>query len=96
MYKDTVAVLETITDYTPAVNELSDMTVEEIQNLKNLKKADVDTRLARPLPLQSRLGYPASLDWRELGVVTSIKSQGNCGACWAFATAAYAESKMII
>ena len=51
--------------------------------------------MARPLPLKSRLGYPASVDWRALNAVTSIKYQG-CGDCWAFATAAYAESKLII
>lgn len=51
--------------------------------------------MARPLPVRSRIGYPASLDWRSLNAVTSIKNQG-CGDCWAFATAAYAESKLII
>jgi C1A family cysteine protease len=39
---------------------------------------------------------PISLDWRQSGVVTSIKDQGSCGACWTFATAAYGESRLIL
>ena len=38
---------------------------------------------------------PSSLDWRNDGIITSIKNQGSCGACWSFATCAYAESKLI-
>lgn len=34
-------------------------------------------------------GAPTSLDWRQSGVVTSIKDQGECGSCWTFATCGY-------
>lgn len=40
-------------------------------------------------------GIPSSLDWRQAGIITSIKDQGDCGACWTFATAAYGESRLV-
>lgn len=35
---------------------------------------------------------PKSFDWRELGKVSSVKEQGECGVCWAFTSAANLES----
>lgn len=39
---------------------------------------------------------PASIDWRERGVVTDVKSQGVCGGCWAFAATGALESTLAI
>jgi len=35
---------------------------------------------------------PASFDWRDRGLVTPVKFQGQCRSCWAFAAAAAIET----
>lgn len=39
---------------------------------------------------------PPQWDWRTQGMVTSVKSQGGCGACYAFASLGNIESKMLM
>ncbi|AKR14108.1 cathepsin [Dasychira pudibunda nucleopolyhedrovirus] len=39
---------------------------------------------------------PLEFDWRQFNKVTSVKNQGVCGACWAFATLGSLESQFAI
>jgi C1A family cysteine protease len=47
-------------------------------------------------PPRSLAPLPERFDWREQGVVTPVRNQGSCGACYAFAAAADFESKLLI
>jgi cathepsin L len=39
---------------------------------------------------------PTSVDWRDAGVISPVKNQGNCGSCWAFATTETVESHVAL
>lgn len=58
---------------------------------------DLSHLTGQEMPEGSRVGQPASFDWRTTpGKVTSVKNQDECGACYAFAAIANTESKMLV
>lgn len=50
----------------------------------------------RPAAAYKTTALPSRWDWREQGVVTSVKNQGSCGSCYAFASLANIESRLMI
>jgi len=79
------------------VNHLTDQTEEEFKNLLGYKKSFSATTAARqsfskPYEFKN-LAVPHTIDWRQQGIVSPVKDQGQCGSCWTFATAETVESQ---
>ena len=47
-------------------------------------------------PAYDSKSYPKSIDWRDIGAVSEIHSQGKCGACWAITAVETIESAVFI
>ena len=43
-------------------------------------------------PVYDENSYPSSMDWRAMGIVSSVHSQSTCGACWAITAVETIES----
>jgi cathepsin L len=84
--------------YHRGVNHMTDRFDHELSGIRGLD-APLLYNTARnydsaPMIKQSEL--PDSVDWRTKGVLTPVKNQGECGSCWAFASAETLESHWAI
>jgi len=85
------------------VNQLTDSTPQELRRLLGLDKGLLHASKAKnaaripidhtPVDLSD---LPGAIDWRDRGVVSAVKDQGQCGSCWTFGTAETVETHWAI
>ena len=77
-----------------AINHFADLTPQEFRQQILLPPRPVPSVL--PTHKYHRFRdreAPDSLDWRDKGVVSSVKNQGSAGSCWAFSTVGNVEGQ---
>ncbi|XP_059573963.1 cathepsin S [Alligator mississippiensis] len=80
--------------YELGMNHLGDMTSEEVAAL--LTGVRVPRQPHWNATYRPALGshVPDAVDWRDKDCVTDVKSQGACGACWAFSALGALEAQV--
>ncbi|XP_064075099.1 cathepsin L-like proteinase [Vanessa tameamea] len=87
-------------DYKLTINKFSDLTDDELGYLSATRPSDSRELGSMAFPHTEEevdlmaQDLPESYDMRIEGFVSSIKNQGSCGSCWAFATAAAVEATL--
>ncbi|XP_066151635.1 cathepsin O-like [Euwallacea fornicatus] len=80
------------------LTKFSDLTPEEFMLFQNNRHLSVSKYVKRNNVDEFFWddSIPKIVDWREAGIVTKVKQQENCGACWAFAVTECLESMQAI
>ncbi|VDP69874.1 unnamed protein product [Echinostoma caproni] len=79
--------------YLKGLNQFSDITSDEFVHTYSSIAKKPRRKNVIEYTHKAKRDIPERIDWREKGVVTSVKNEGPCGAHWAFATTAALESQ---
>ena len=79
--------------YKTGITKFSDLTKQEFKKIYlNLNYDAMAVSNFDPTYIKIKNAAPNSFDWRDKNVVSRVKDQANCGACWAYATTGNLES----
>ncbi|XP_005184486.2 putative cysteine proteinase CG12163 isoform X1 [Musca domestica] len=73
------------------ITEFADLTSTEYKQRTGLWQRDPVKSAATPKAEIPNIDLPKEFDWREKGVISPVKNQGNCGSCWAFSVTGNVE-----
>ncbi|MEG5052778.1 MULTISPECIES: C1 family peptidase [unclassified Microcoleus] len=78
-------------NFRPNVINILDILTRLIQDASRNNPTPVPPQPVPPRPIPNPNQLPNRFDAREWGVVPAIRTQGNCGSCWAFAAVSAQE-----
>jgi len=81
--------------YTQTITKFTGLSLKEMEGIAIM--APQNCSATNGISATSDLrDLPVYFDWRQLGVVSKVKDQGNCGSCWTFSTTGAVEANWAI